>query len=552
MTEAAITLATKPMKRFRSPQTVIGRFVAKRTYRSATLWALVFAGFMASKAISFVNAYPTEAARSKIAASFSNNVGVEVILGPIRHATTVGSLVSWNTLMVMIIIGSVWALLLATKVFRGEENAGRAELLLSGQTTARRAAVNILAGLSASLIVFYIVSALTFSLVGKAHGVGFDTKAAAFFALAVICGIYLFMMVGALASQLMPTRSRAASVSVAVFGICFILRAVGDITSAHWILDITPLGWIEKMQPLYSSQPIWLWPLVALIVILSCLTVYYAGRRDLGASMFADKDTAKAHTKLLNSVYTIAIRLTRAINLTWLLAIGVSTVIYGSLTHSFSQALGQSNKLEKIISKVDHQTHLATVLAFLGIIFFLQMIIMMCYAASSANAIRRDEAEGYVDNLLVRPVSRIQWLMGRISLILIVIMLAGFLVGGGTWLATIGQHSSLSFYTLIKAGANAIIPVLFILGAGIFTFGIHPRLTSLLAYGLIAWSFLIDMISSGIHLNNWILDTSILNHVVFAPAAAPDWSTNLIIIGIALVLGAIGVIGFNKRDLASE
>jgi putative exporter of polyketide antibiotics len=63
---------------------------------------------------------------------------------------------------------------------------------------------------------------------------------------------------------------------------------------------------------------------------------------------------------------------------------------------------------------------------------------------------------------------------------------------------------------------------------------------------------MIDILSSGINFNHWILDTSILNHMVFAPASSPNWSVNIIMIGIALVLGVIGITGFNQRDLASE
>lgn len=73
-----------------------------------------------------------------------------------------------------------------------------------------------------------------------------------------------------------------------------------------------------------------------------------------------------------------------------------------------------------------------------------------------------------------------------------------------------------------------------------------------MAYGIIAWSFLIDIVSSGINLNHYILDTSVLTHVNFAPASAPKWGTavNLIIIGIVLAL--LGAWRFNNRDLASE
>jgi putative exporter of polyketide antibiotics len=96
------------------------------------------------------------------------------------------------------------------------------------------------------------------------------------------------------------------------------------------------------------------------------------------------------------------------------------------------------------------------------------------------------------------------------------------------------------------------VPVLLTVGVGLFMLGLRPRLTSLAAYGVLAWSFLISMVSSGPNLNHWILDTSVLNHVVFAPAADPNWSTNLILVMITAVLGLTGTILFNRRDLQAE
>jgi ABC-2 type transport system permease protein len=540
------------MNRFRLPQTAISRFVARRSLRSATLWALVFGGYVASKAIGFANAYPTEAARQRVAATFSNNIGIEVILGPIRHADTVGGYATWNTLGVMIIVGSIWAFLLAGKTFRGEEDAGRWELLLSGQTTARRAAVNALVGLGASLSIFYVIIAAAFSLVGKAHGVGFDIDSALFFALAVVSGVSVFMMVGALASQLMPTRSRSASVSAGVLAVSFLLRAVADITSAHWLLNFTPLGWVEKLQPLSDSQPAWLLPIIGLTITLAGLTIFFAGRRDLGASIFSDKDTSKSHTRLLNSPFLAAFRLTRANSIAWLTAAFVSATLYGLLTKTTIQAFSQSTSAQHVLSRLAHQSQIVSASAFLGVVFFLQMVLIMAYAAGSVAAIRRDEAEGYIDNLLVGPVSRARWLSGRIFLCIAVIISAGLLTSFGTWIGAASQHVGISFHTLFLASANLLVPVSFTVGVGIFAFGIRPRATSLIAFSVLAWSFLIEMISSGINLNHWILDTSILNHIVFAPAASPRWSTDGLIIIIAIILCGIGAIIFNRRDLATE
>jgi ABC-2 type transport system permease protein len=539
-------------KQFRSPQTAISRFVARRTMRSAALWALVFGAFVASKAIGLVDAYPTEAARQQVVAAYSNNIGIEILLGPLKQTAAIGSIVTWNTLGAMVMIGSIWALLLATKTLRGEEDAGRWELLMTGQTTARRAAANVIAGLGASLGVFYAVIAAAFIVIGRAHGLGFHAGSALFFALTVTAGIALFMMVGALAAQVLPTRSRAAGVAATIFGVTFLLRAVGDITNAHWLLNVTPFGWIEKVQPLAGPRPLWLLPIAGLILLLGALTLFFADRRDLGEGILADKDTSQPHTALLASPLASAIRLLRANSISWLVGIFATALLYGLMTKSAAKAFAESSSAEHILSRLTHQSAVAATVAFLGMVFFLQMVFIMAYAASSISAIRRDEAEGYIDNFLVGPVSRLRWLVGRLLLTGTVIVLAGLATCVGLWIGVASQHGGVAFHSLLSASVNALVPVLLTVGVGLFMLGLRPRLTSLAAYGVLAWSFLISMVSSGLNLNHWILDTSVLNHVVFAPAADPNWSTNLMLVTITAVLGLTGTILFNRRDLQAE
>jgi len=549
---SAVASQVTGLKRFRSPQTVISRFVARRTMRSAVLWALVFGGYLASKAIGFVDLYPTVASRLKIAQTFSNNIGIELLVGRAPHDASTAAYAAWNCAGIMVVIGAIWAFLLATKYFRGEEESGRWESLLAGQTTARRAAVNTFAGLATSLSVFYAVMALLFIAVGKSHGVDFGVGASLFFALAVILGITLYLCVGALLSQLLPTRGRAASVTGVILGICFLARAIGDITNMHWLLDITPLGWVEKLQLLSHSRPLWLIPFVVVIAILAGLTIFLAGRRDLDASIFSDQAAAKPRLRLLNSPLGLAARLSRAASLGWLSGIFIMAVLYGLITKSTAQVFSQSASFQKVLGRLAQQARLSSALAFLGMVFFIQMVVIMAYAAGSVAAIRRDEAEGYIDNFLVRPVSRSRWLLGRLTVIGAVIILAGALTALGSWAALASQHTGISFHTLASASINALAPALLTVGAGIFVFGIYPRLTSIAAYGVLAWSFLIEMISSGLKLNHWILDTSILSHVAFAPAVNPRWSTDLIVAAIAVALGVLGSVAFRSRDLQAE
>jgi putative exporter of polyketide antibiotics len=95
-------------------------------------------------------------------------------------------------------------------------------------------------------------------------------------------------------------------------------------------------------------------------------------------------------------------------------------------------------------------------------------------------------------------------------------------------------------------------PVVFIFGLGVFVFGLLPRLTNILTYSAIGWSFLVVMLGSGLNFNHWLMDTSILHQVTFAPAVSPNWTVDLVLVILSLALCVIGSFRFKTRDLQNE
>jgi ABC-2 type transport system permease protein len=541
---------------FRSPKTVVARFVAGRTRKAAVAGGLIFGFYTASKVIGFVKAYATPASRESFAKSFGNNTGMNALLGVPHNIETIPGYTNWNVMGIVVIIGGIWGLMLATKYFRGEEEAGRTELLLTGNTTARQAAKNTVLGMSANLALMYLIMAVLFTLIGKYKGVGYGTQSALFFALAAISSTVLFVAVGSFTSQLMPTRTRATILGAAIFGVSFLLRAVGDTTSQHWVLNVTPLGWIEKLLPLVNSQPIWLLPILGSAIVLFVLTIWITGRRDLGDSIVADKSSAAPRTGLLSSPFTVAIRLTRTVSIGWALAIAFMGFLYGSLTMSVLQSIAngpaKGKAFHKALSKLSHSSNISLATLFLGAIFLILMIAVMSYVASAVGKVRDEEAQGYVDNFLVQPVGRLQWLGGRILLVAFISMILCLVAGFGLWAGQATQHVGVPLHLLLEAGANIAAPVLFTLGACICALGFVPRLTSFVAYGVIGWSFLISLVASGTKLSHWILDTSVMHQTALAPAVNPNWTVNAWMIMLGLALCLAGMLRFNCRDLQSE
>jgi hypothetical protein len=57
---------------------------------------------------------------------------------------------------------------------------------------------------------------------------------------------------------------------------------------------------------------------------------------------------------------------------------------------------------------------------------------------------------------------------------------------------------------------------------GLLASGFAPRLTSAVCWEFLAWSFLLGMRGSAIHVDRWLMNTLLLHHPAPAPALSPD------------------------------
>jgi ABC-2 type transport system permease protein len=300
---------------------------------------------------------------------------------------------------------------------------------------------------------------------------------------------------------------------------------------------------------------LWLLPIFGLVTACAAATVLLADR-DLGDSLLADKDTARPRMALLDSPLWFALRMSWPAIAGWLTATVVAAVLYSSLAKSTGQAFASSSGLRKFTGQLTHvaqrQLQLAGTRVFAGIIFLILMTLIMAYVASALAKVREDEAEGYLDNLVVRSVSRQRWLCGRAGLIFAVLVGAGVLAGMAFWAAAASQHAGLGVHELLLAGINSSAPAALLLGIGLLALGFIPRLTTVVCWGILAWAFLLDMLGSAVKVNHWLMDTSLLHHPALAPAVDPNWR----IVGTYLALGcAAALLGgwrFTQRDLQSS
>lgn len=529
------------------PRWVITRHVAGRSMRLAIIWGAVFGLFVFATVKAFVLGYPTLASRLELAQSLQS---FAVMLGRPYHPETVAGFTSWRLLVAITVIGSIWGLLTSTGLLRGEEEAGRWEVLLAGQTTKRRATAQALAGLGIALLVMFLVIALITLAAGRSPGARFSTGGSVLFSVAMVSGAAMFLAVGALASQLSATRSQAATLSALVLGVSYVVRMIADSKSSlGWMRWMSPIGWVEELRPLRDPQLLALVPMVALVAVCAILTVILAGRRDLNASILRDEESRVSEARWLTGPTSLALRLSRPSALAWLLGIAGWAAMFGYLARSFATILSSSPAISAALRKfgVRGMTE-----GYLGIAFFLFILVIAGMAASQVSAIRDEEASSRLDNLLVRPVSRAAWLVSRFLISLSLIVFAGIAAGFFTWAGAASQRIGVSLTKMIEAGLNAAVPGIFVLGAGLLVLGLRPRRASMLTYGIVVWSFLANMLGSLIKGSSWLRDSSVFSHVPLLPAAKSDWGSAAVVVSLGLIAAAIGVVAFGRRDIEYE
>ena len=131
------------------------RLSARKAVRSGVLWGYIFGIAVASSAVSYTTIYKTQAQRDALAAAYGTNKATSALFGPAPQLQTVGGFTVFKISMTLMILGAVWGLLTSTRLLRGEEDTGRWELLLCGQTTRRGATAQALGGLGAGVVTLW-------------------------------------------------------------------------------------------------------------------------------------------------------------------------------------------------------------------------------------------------------------------------------------------------------------------------------------------------------------------------------------------------------------
>jgi len=523
------------------------RALARRAFRDArtrtVAFAYLFLIYAYIQPAGFAHAYPTLADRLAFARSFASNDALRLFYGYPYDPVTIGGYSAWRVGGTLAIAAAVFGIFAAVRALRGEEDTGRMELVLAGVLRRRTAYLAALSAISAGVLLLWLAETVGFVFAGL------PTGGSAYLALATASVIPVYVGVGALVSQLAPTRRMALELGNALVGVSLLVRVVADTSSgAGWLRWLTPLGWAEELRPFTSSQqPLaLLLPLAASALLLTAAAKIYAGR-DVGTGVLPARERASPRLRLLSSPLTQGLRSERGTILAWLLSVGGFSFILGAVSTSISSA-DISASMQREIAKLGGGS-IATPTGYMAFVFIFFILVVSLFACAQIAGARHEEADERLETLLALPVSRRGWLGGRLALAAGAALALALAAGFFSWAGAASQGSDISLARMLEAGANCMPVTLLFLGIAALLFALVPRASGGIAYGLVTVAFLWQLTGALLSVPKWALELTPFAHVGLVPAQPFRAGAAVIMLGIAAVSALAAAWFFQRRDL---
>lgn len=490
----------------------------------------------------YTAAYPSVESRRTLA-GLLDNPGFRAMFGVGHRLDTVGGFAAWRFGGIAVVLVAIWALLASTRLTRGEEDAGRLELVAAGALTRTEILAGAVVTLAAAVIVMTAVVTASLAVSGAPLG------GSALLAAAVCGGGVVYGAVGLLAAQLMGTRRAAATAAGLALGGSFLLRAGADAsTNLGWVRWLTPLGWAEEVRPYDQPEAAAFVPGLVLACTLTLVSLGVARRRDHGEAVFATRSSRAPRHALLSSSAAFSARLLAPRAISWLVPVAAVGLFFGLLSKEVARVLATAHGVNDALARIGIDPSLP-MRAFFGLILIVVMLLVVVFVAVQVAAFREEEATGRLDNVLAGSVGRRRWLAAQAGLISLSATVIAFIAAGALAAGASIQRSGVALTGFAGAGVNLVPCILLFVGIGVLLFAVAPRLAGPALYALIVASFLVETVGSVVNAPSWLLNTSPFRHVAPVPAVAANTGAAVALIVVGVSAAAAGVAAFGRRDL---
>lgn len=509
--------------------------------RSFGPWVAIATALTTSSVILYPFVFPDLADRQRLAAALDANPALGLIFGPARDLTTVDGFTAWRSLALGGFFTALMAIFTVVRASRGQEDSGQAELLAAG-----------VLGRPARLVVAVVMALVGSVAVGVVAGVGAalfggDWGSSMLLGATFTVTGWMFAGAGAVSAQTASEARTAATLAVGTLGVLFVARGyLYSVDAPDWTVWLTPQGWMQETAP--STAHDW-WPLllgVALTVVLLVVAFALQARRDFGQGSIPPRPGPARGT--VRHPLALALRLNRGPLITWAVAFAVLGVVFGYFATSVTDLFADSPMVQAML-KAGASTSQDLVAAFLVTILSLVGIIAAVSGVQVMLKVRVEELDDRVDPVIAGAVRR-QAYYGANVLVALAGPALGMLVSG-TVIATIaaGGDTGLTFGRTLLQAVAAVPAVWTAIALSVAVVGARP-VVKLASWAGVVLSFGLTILGPTFGLDDWVLGISPFWHVPNVSATIVDWSGLGWITLVTVLLLAVGINGFRRRDLA--
>jgi ABC-2 type transport system permease protein len=542
MTTAAFADSTVTAVPSAAAGRAIVRLIVRQVRRGTLIVAAVSAGMSALVAVQYRTTFEGSLDQSGLQA-LVENPAIRILFGPPVALDDAGGFTVWRTGTPVLILASVWILLASTRITRGEEDAGRLDLLLAGRLRMVGVVLRSMAAIAGAALV--ISAAVGAGLIAA----GTDATGALVYAAAVL-GVTLTFAAGALlAAQIMPTRSAAVGVTVALLGMALLVRMLADgAPRLAWSAWTTPFGLTARAAPYADNRIGPLLVLAAFPIAFGLVTLITARRRDVGSGVIELATSRRPRTGLLRSLSGFAVRRAIRITVSWATGIAAYFLLVGALIASILEFFDTNRRFAELAAAAGF-AGLDSADGFAAALFSLLVIPTGLYAATRLAALVTDEKARRWTPLFATDVSRIGLAGTEIAVTTAGMLLLHVIAGVAMWTGAAITGAPLSIDHALAGALNSAPVAWLAVGAAALAVGWLPSAVGAIGAVPVVGGFLLDVLTQDTNAPTWVVDLSPFVHLAAVPNAEPDWGTTAAFTAIGAGLIALGLLGYHRRDL---
>ncbi|TDD79298.1 ABC transporter permease [Actinomadura darangshiensis] len=506
-------------------------------------WIYGLTALVSSTVYSLKHEYDSPAALASFARGINDNPATRALYGPVLNDQTVGGLSAWRVGSTGSAMVAVMCVLLVVRHTRAEEETGRLELV-GAASVGRRApltaalltavtAAGSLGAVAALVMIFFglpVAGSVAFGL--SWFGVGL-----------------VFAGVAALTAQLADTSRLANGLALGVLATAYMVRAMADAGSAHWLSWLSPIGWAQRVRPCADEQwAVLLLPLAAFVLLVAAAYAL-TERRDLGAGILAASLGPAHAAPSLRGPLALSWRLQRGTVLGWSAGFLLYGLAIGGVADGVGDLVNGSDAVMDDIRKMGGQQDISD--AFLATAMGLMALFTAAFAVQSVLRLRAEESAGRLEPVLATAVGRTRWAVANLAVTVagtIALLTATGLAIGLVHGARTGDLGGQLPRQL--GAALAQLPSVWVIAAAtMLLFGLLPRATSA-GWGVLTVCLLLGQVGPLLDLPQAVMDISPFTHTPKLPGGDAAPLPLIALTAVAAVIAAAGLAAFRRRDIA--